>query len=454
VTKARRREKKADAKKLDDDADADSIGINKLLLLLPPLELAAAPLDARRARAASTDAPESQRLDIADSREEKRRESEPLPLFSSSPFVSPREKWLAALTLIEAFRSCLAVQAPASYYARFDGLSPLTGDDETFLAAPAPASSEGSAERRDCPRAAARGCVSPLASLARRVVVVAAGALAPRRPRRRPRPRPRDLDLPPPPRLRRRRGRRLGHRRALRRGPAGPLRLLRRRRRGARPAWGRGALVLGARARRRRARRGGGAVGVLVRVRRGPLVLRRAGGPRGVEDVQPAQAGAERGRRRGGLRRLRAVDDARPQLAPLSSSFFELCPSSSSSSSFTFFEFLVGLVGTPVPLRLRRRRRRAALLRHRPQTGRPRGPQAVEEARGRDAPAAAGSGVVPRRGPARRPGRAAFLRALRAAAAAGGAGRRQADRSLWRPDRERGGDGSLAAGLAGPRVLW
>ena len=65
MTKARRREKKADAKKLEDIDDAGSIGTIKLLLqLLLPLELAAAPLDARRARAASADAPESQRLDI------------------------------------------------------------------------------------------------------------------------------------------------------------------------------------------------------------------------------------------------------------------------------------------------------------------------------------------------------------------------------------------------------
>ncbi len=67
MTKARRREKKAYAKKLDDvdDVDnADSIGIIKLLLPLLPLELAVAPLDARRARAASADALESQRLDM------------------------------------------------------------------------------------------------------------------------------------------------------------------------------------------------------------------------------------------------------------------------------------------------------------------------------------------------------------------------------------------------------
>ena len=99
MTKARReKEEKIEVANFDVDADVDDSMIGNKLTLLP-LELAAAPLDARRARAASVEMLESHRLDIVGEKSERRRrESELLLLLSSFVLSKERKKVVCCST--------------------------------------------------------------------------------------------------------------------------------------------------------------------------------------------------------------------------------------------------------------------------------------------------------------------------------------------------------------------
>ena len=154
MTKARReKEEKIEVANFDVDADVDDSMIGNKLTLLP-LELAAAPLASRCSRA----------TDWTSSEKRARGAEEKASSFSFSLRSSCRKKekkWFAAPLSIEGASRKHSIwpakkASPSLYYARVDGaLAPPPGGDATFSTVSAPASSDESAERRNCPAAAA-----------------------------------------------------------------------------------------------------------------------------------------------------------------------------------------------------------------------------------------------------------------------------------------------------------